>query len=304
MQALIIGVGSIGKKHINALRSVFPACKIQALRSNVRQTSENITGVDNIFNLGDVKRPDFIVISTPTAVHLESIQSVLNFKAPLFIEKPIFHKIGKSEDQLVEKLSGFKTYVACNLRFHPAINFLKSTLKNDPSNINEVTVYCGSYLPSWRPQSDFRSVYSSIPELGGGVHLDLIHELDYVTYLFGQPQKVFSLKTNRSSLKIAAMDSARYILEYSDFSVSICLNYFRKDPKRFIEVVREKDTLNADLIRCKIDDLVTGNNIFSMPSYSIATTYEEQIKYFLNSPSHGAMNSAFEAYQILKLALL
>ena len=118
--------------------------------------------------------------------------------------------------------------------------------------INEVNVYCGSYLPSWRPSVDFRKVYSSNKNLGGGVHLDMIHELDYTYWLLGEPDKVTSTLRSTSSLEIDAVDYANYLWEYADFSANIVLNYYRPDTKRTLEIVTAEHIYFVDILKNRI----------------------------------------------------
>src|SRR5690606_19349874 len=127
--------------------------------------------------------------------------------------------------------------------------------------VNEVNVYCGSYLPDWRPGVDFRKVYSANKELGGGVHIDLIHELDYVFWLWKEPRKTRAFFSNTSSLDISAFDYANYLWTYDGFSVSIVLNYYRRDPKRTLEIVTEQATYQVDLLNNTIEK--NGEIVFS-----------------------------------------
>jgi predicted dehydrogenase len=299
MKVLIIGLGSIARKHIQALRLIDPACVIQALRSGSGREAV-LDEVQHIYSLEKADTPDFIIISNPTSLHRETIENILSFRCPLFIEKPIFNSATSEEEQLISRLKDYNTYVACNLRFHPAIKFLKNFLKND--KVDEVNVYCGSYLPEWRPGTDFRNSYSANPELGGGVHLDLIHELDYVCYLFGIPSEVKAMRTNGSSLNIKAVDSARFLFNYTDFTASISLNYFRKETRRTIEIVRENDILSVDLLTATVRDSLTKNVLFQAQDYTVATTYKEQMEYFIKNKNAELMNNAAEAFTILKLA--
>jgi predicted dehydrogenase len=304
MVVLIIGLGSISKKHISALYSICENPIIIALRSgNSKDDIEGITSIKKIDEL--TSKPDFAIISNPTFLHFETIEMLLDYKIPLFIEKPATHKISGTETLIQTiKRHGTINYVACNLRFHPCIIYLKKILISNSRRINEVNVYSGSYLPSWRPGVDFRSIYSSNKFFGGGVHLDLVHELDYSLWLFGQPIDARSFFSSKSSLKIDAIDYANYILEYNDFQVSVILNYYRKDSKRSIEIVFDDDTWIVNLLNSRIQNK-NGDIIYFTDNYSIIDTYKDQMKYFVEHLQNQKqpMNSLEESINILKIAL-
>lgn len=306
MRVLLVGLGSIARKHLQVLLELCPDIQVQALRSGARSCPDNLPyNIDNIHSVNDAISPDFVMISNPTAYHYEAAKKVLHFKCPLFIEKPLFHRITEEEKALVQSISDSRipTYVACNLRFHPAIIFLKSYLKHNVHKIDEVSVYCGSYLPEWRPGVDFRQSYSANAAMGGGVHLDLIHELDYIYYLFGMPSDVCSVKTAGSSLNINAVDSARYLLNYEQFSVLLTLNYFRRKLKRTIEILHDGNILSVDLVNSTVVNETSGETLFEAPSFVMMDTYRAQMNYFLNNFSGTMMNDVQEAFQVLKLAL-
>lgn len=304
MKILIIGLGSIALKHVQAIREILPQSMIYALRSLAK--SEEYPNIHNIFSLKDLKiNPDFIIISNPSRLHEKTIFQVLNFGCPLFIEKPALSDL-KNASSIIEKVKEKKiiTYVACNLRFHPVIEFLKQYLYKSQPRINEVNVYCGSYLPDWRPGLDFRTTYSANGDMGGGVHLDLIHELDYCVWLFGMPFDVSSLKRNVSSLSIHSIDFAQYNLSYPHFTANIVLNYYRKDLKRQIEIVTNSDTLLIDLVKNQITSNLSGEVQFEGP-FQMAETYLKQMHYFIQHIRVGQqpMNAITEGIEVLKLAL-
>jgi predicted dehydrogenase len=304
LNILIVGLGSIARKHIIAIHEILPDSKIYALRSS--KNVENEHGVNNIFNLNELNvKPDFIIISNPTQLHEDTILKTLEMGCPLFIEKPVLSEL-KNSEKIIREIQKNKTitYVACNLRFHPAIQFLKKYVSSNTYIINEVNMYCGSYLPDWRPGKDFRKIYSANAAMGGGVHLDLIHELDYCTWLFGNPLETKSVKRNVSSLKIDAVDFASYHLFYETFSANITLNYFRKDAKREIEIVTEKETINANLLNCVVSNL-NDNKILFEQSYEVKDTYIHQMNYFINQIKNNQqpMNDFKEAVEVLKIAL-
>ncbi len=299
MNVLIIGLGSIGKKHITALREIDSGVQITALRSGY--STNEIEGVRSITNFREFDgTPDFVIICNPTSEHYVSIKQFSGKGIPLFIEKPALHSLDNL-DEIIGLTANQLTYVACNLRFHPGIKWLKENL-NAFGRINEVRAYCGSYLPTWRAGVNFRDSYSSRPELGGGVHLDLIHELDYCFYLLGKPNAVERHVSNNSSLAIPAIDYANYFLQYDNFAAAITLNYFRHKTKRELEIVCENATLTLDIFNNTLyinDDLKTKFEV------QMADTYVEQLNYFIGCIKQKSkpMNSLPEAADVLKMCL-
>jgi predicted dehydrogenase len=305
MNILIIGLGSIALKHINAINKIDNKINIFAYRSIDHQT--NIPGVKNIYNLENLEvNFDFAIISNPTHLHSHFIELLSEKGINLFIEKPPLDSLVNA-DILIKKVESRNiiTYVGCNLRFHPSLVFLKKELLLKNKRINEVNIYSGSYLPNWRPGKNFRDIYSVNPEMGGGVHLDLFHEIDYAFWLFGKPNKVTSIKRNVSSLYINSIDYANFLFQYENFALNIVLNYYRKDSKRSIEILFDDQTLTIDLLNNTIYDS-ENNLIFSDNKFDIIDTYMEQMSYYINSlklKKH-TMNSFANSIEILKLCLL
>lgn len=304
MKVLIVGLGSIAKKHIDALRTIQPSCVIYALRSSKKATSEE--DIVNIYNIEELKvEVDFAIISNPTSLHYETIKCLAEKKISLFIEKPALNSL-ENAAELIELVEHNKVlnYVACNLRFHPCIIFLKETILKEKRKINELNVYCGSYLPDWRPSIDYRKTYSSNVNMGGGVHLDLFHELDYTTWLFGMPKRTTSIMRSVSTLEIDTIDYANYTLEYDNFSANILLNYYRRKAKRVIEILFENETLIIDLINnCIKDD--NGKIIFVANNFVLKDTYVAQLNYFttLLAKNLNPFNTLRESIDVLKIVL-
>lgn len=304
MKVLIIGLGSIGRKHINVLRELKPDVDIFALRSSKKAEIED--RITNIYSLDKIPpNISFFLVSNPTIFHQETIWNLIKFNKPLFIEKPVLHELNSESFEILNEIKGKNifTYVGCPLRFHPCIQYLKTFLKEERPRINEVSVYCGSFLPDWRPERNFREIYSSRPELGGGVHLDLIHELDYTYFLFGKPLKVTSELCSKSSLKIPAIDYAHYWLDYVDFSATVTLNYYRPKPKRTLELVFENSIWNVDLIASTIMD--ENENIVFSEHADQYTLMKTQMSGFLEVLEEGkpSQNSFEESIEVLKICL-
>lgn len=297
MKVLIVGLGSIAKKHIQALKEINSKVEIYALRS--RKNATVYKDVVNLYSWEELSSRsfDFGIIASPTALHEEHVRSLLPFKFPLFIEKPLSHTL--QIGQLKSDLKDLKTYIACNLRFLDALEYVKQEiLAKTSERIQEVSAYCGSYLPHWRAEGDFRENYSARPELGGGVHLDLIHEIDYVYWLFGKPNHQSQILKSQSSLEINSKDYAHYCFSYEGFEATIKLNYFRPTPKRTLEIVFETFIIQVDLLQNKV--FKNDVELFVSDQKPIET-YKKQLHYFINTET--TFNSFEEAFEVLELCL-
>ncbi|EAS19081.1 oxidoreductase [Flavobacteria bacterium BBFL7] len=298
MRVLIIGLGSIAKKHITALRIINSSVEIYALK---RSESEEKDGIKNIYSLTDIQELSFqfIIISNPTNIHFKTLKEVYQYNIPLFIEKPLFSVKGKEEKQLVELIEdNNSTYVACNLRFHKGIKKIRELL-ND-CRIEEVNSYCGSYLPDWRPGVDLKNVYSANKEQGGGVHIDLIHELDYIYWIFGLPISKKCFFSNNSSLNITAYDYANYLFNYDSFNVNIVLNYYRRDAKRTFEVITNNGTYLLNLLENKI---LFNNEVIYSEDQEVMDMYVDQMNFFIKNALNkkNTFNTIQEGYKVLDL---
>lgn len=301
MNILILGLGSIAKKHIAALQKIGVDATITALRFSA--DAEPFEGVEDIHSLGELAtRPDFVIISNPTNLHFTSIQSVLPLGCPLFIEKPVVMTEEEAKKLTALLPKDAVTYVACVLRHHPCLQFVRDHLKGAHKQINEVHAYCGSYMPDWVKGKDWKQSFRFDPLQSGGVHLELIHEMDYVFWLFGKPSSVSHTLRNVSSLKMPAPDYAHYVLGFDSFTATITLNYFRRDAKRTLEIVFEDDTWSVDLLKYTVE--AGGKRIFSSP-LTMPDLYCAQMRYFLDCLKTGKkpMNAAEEACDVLHLAL-
>lgn len=301
MNVLIVGLGSIAKKHIHALNQLIPDVHLFALRSSAN--AEEVENVKNVSSLTDCPEPDFIIISNPTAFHADAIRQVAVLKKPLFIEKPPFHTL-ESANECLSLISKNKipTYTALPLRFLDCLRYLKKN--TDIHKVQEVNIYCGSYLPSWRTNIDYKKNYSSNASMGGGVHLDLIHELDYAVWIFGEPLEVKKVLRSGSHLQIDAVDYANYVLVYPHFVINVVLNYYRRDAKRSCEIVFDDSTWNVNLLKNQITTSQDDSVLFQSEQTTL-DIYKDQMHYFCDALKNNKefFNSLNESVNILKIVL-
>ena len=240
--ALVIGYGSIGKKHAKILKSLREVDEVVIL------TSQQKIPFRKINRLNEIKRlnPFYITIASPTNKHYEQLKFLeKNFsKKKILVEKPLFEKMYNL------KIKKNKVYTGYNLRFNPLIIFIKKILKK--INVVFVSVYCGYHLPYWRKNIPYTKSYSASKIKGGGVISDLSHEIDYINFIFGKIKIINIIKKKISNLKISSEDFF-FLNGTSKKSkiVQISLNYISKKKVRDIKIETNKFGLYGDIVNNK-----------------------------------------------------
>jgi predicted dehydrogenase len=230
-RCLFIGLGGIGQRHLRNLRALrgseieVHAFRVRREREVLNDTLQVVAGED-LEAKYDVKvhadldvalanNPDVVFVTNPSSLHVEITRRALEAGAHVLVEKPLSHSLegvaGLVQESQKRNLVG---YVAYQLRFHPGFvrtsEILKQGLIGRPL-FAEATV--GEYLPGFHPHEDYRRMYASRRDLGGGVTLSQIHEIDFLMALLGRPERVFSLGGKLSSLEIDVDDVASSLLE-------------------------------------------------------------------------------------------
>lgn len=252
MKICMIGLGSIGRRHITNIDMILSQRKIEyqidALRSRPTELNDDINNLvtKQYFNIGDLpSNYDIIFITNPTNMHYNMLNEVQNKTKHIFLEKPVFEHCNYSIDSFISSKEHIY-YVACPLRYTPVIRYLKEHVIE--KRVFSVRAISSSYLPEWRKNVDYRKVYSSIKSLGGGVSLDLIHEWDYLIYLFGEPEKVKRMCGKYSDLEIDSDDLSIYVAKYKDMLVELHLDYFGRYNVRKLELYCSEYVIEADLL--------------------------------------------------------
>lgn len=249
------GLGSIGTRHLrNVVRYLQEngcSFQIDAIRSGKGAVpEEDILGyLSHEYSCEDEIPTDYdiIFITNPTSMHGEYIRRYGSCTRSMFIEKPLVDEPDFDFAGLPENLI---CYVACPLRYTRPLQYVKEHV--DCAQAYSVRAICSTYLPHWHPGEDYRKSYSAHTALGGGVAIDLIHEWDYLIWLFGSPDRVTGIKRKVSELEIDSEDIAVYI-GYTDERVyELHLDYFGKEEKRSLEIYLPTETITVDLRGGKI----------------------------------------------------
>ena len=238
VKVAVVGAGSIGQRHQRLLQELGHEVVVVS-KSSKSAKYKSLTDALAQENF------EYVVLASPTSQHFADLRVLIekNFVGSVLVEKPIFDRSEKLKPNRFKLLA-----VGYNLRFHPAIIWLQETLPQLGA-ISSVNFYVGQYLPTWRPDSDYRTSSSAKTDSGGGVLRDLSHELDLVQYIFGDWKKITAIGGKFSDLEIETDDTFSILLQTDRCSaVSVQMNYSDRLRQRLITVNGNNGTIQIDLV--------------------------------------------------------
>lgn len=261
-----VGMGSIGKRHLGnvcaLIKSQGDTYTIDLYRSSMnRELPAEVTSlVSNQMLCSEevIENYDMVFITNPTLMHLETALKFRDHTKAFFIEKPVFNTFDV-DDSVIAKLDAIPSYVACPLHYNPVLQYVKQNI--DVSKVVSVRAMSSSYLPDWRPGQDYRETYSAHTNLGGGVDIDLIHEWDYLTWIFGMPTSCFRIAGKLSSLEIDSNDTALYVAKNNHMSFELHLDYFGRKTQRTLDIFTHDDTIQCDIVGGTVTYLKEGRTL-------------------------------------------
>ena len=248
--ARVVGTGSIGARYLRLLPALTAQQPIAVPIGGALRDS-GLAEVATLEGLGDPGRPhvELCVIASSTERHLEDYSRFRDSADVVLIEKPIASSI--------RALSGFdiscpaaEVAVASPLRFTEGFGVVQAHIES-LGTITGVNVECRSWLPAWRPGTDFRTSYSA-DATHGGVLLDLVHEIDYCLQLFGSPAGLSATLSHDSVLGIASESTAHLLWRYNSYDLRMVLDYVSRPPSRCLSVYGTLRSLRWDLLEASM----------------------------------------------------
>ncbi len=240
MNILIIGYGSIGKRHERILSTMQDSTySIDIVTKQNIEQKNTFTSISQIKNLN---RYDYFIIANETYKHsltLKTIDKLVNHKI-ILVEKPLFKDYEKFQPKN-------KVLVAYNLRFHPIIEFLK------PYKFIFFNAIVGQDLKQWRDRNYIKN-YSAKKQYGGGVLRDLSHEIDYIQYLNGKIKDIHSTIDKKSNLNIDVEDIVIGNGKTRNAIIGFSMDYISKIPFRQIIAHTKNETFICDFISNSINN--------------------------------------------------
>jgi len=320
MRFLITGLGSIGQRHYKNLLALgeknilvyrtsrgsnrdFVAAFVKEFRPKI------FYNLDQAFAM----KPDAVIITNPTAFHVELAHKAVASGAHVFTEKPLSNTLARTE-ALIERVKKNKLvgYVGYNLRFHPLLRKMKQWL--DAGIIGKpvrASAEIGEYLPDWHPWEDYRKTYAAKKGLGGGVVLTQSHDIDYLYWFFGKAARVVAFGGKKSDLKINVEDVAEAVIEFqSGMVASLSMDYLARPPKRRFEVLGTRGRLLWDyqaktLSSVPLKKTATALTVTEPKSFERNTMFLQELKHFINC-IQGKAKPLIDIYQgreVLRVAL-
>ena len=291
-RVLIVGLGSIGQKHLAVANRVLPGSEIAVMSSNKEYSSTSVNFMKSL-NEALVFKPNLTVICNPAPMHVQIAQIFAELNSHLFIEKPISNNpVGVRK--LLETCNSKNLIVQTgyNLRFSESLKkFREKILSGILGEISEIYATAGQYLPDWRPDRDYRTTVSAQKTLGGGVLLELSHEIDYLRWIFGEVNWVSGFLSTTSDLEIDVEDTAKFNLGFKNWNLGkdlvaeVSLDFVRKVPERSCKVVGDKGILVWNGLIGEVDFLPEKDDLnekFRYEDFGFEKTYEDEWKDFVH----------------------
>ena len=251
MKFLIAGFGSIGRRHLRNLQALGQE-DIVLFRSH-RSTLEDdeIAHLPVETDLGKAlaHKPDGVIISNPTALHLDVAIPAAQAGCHILMEKPISNTMeGVDELKATLKQGGGKMLVGFQFRFHPGLQQAKNLLDGGAiGDLVSVRSHWGEYLPDWHPWEDYRQSYAGRKDLGGGVVRTLCHPLDYLRWLVGELESAWAFSGNLGGLGINVEDVSEIGLQFDRGVLgSVHLDFCQRPPRHTLEMIGNQGTITWD----------------------------------------------------------
>lgn len=268
-RVLIVGLGSIGRRHATLVREVVPGVQIVALRRQLSGAGaeERIDRIVTTMSEALALRPQAAVIANPATLHIDAALQLAQAGVHLLIEKPLSSGIDRVSE-LIELCRERRLVLMTgyNLRFLPSLRLFRQLLREQRiGRVLSVRAETGQHLPSWRPGADYRQSVSASSALGGGVLLELSHEIDYLRWIFGNVAWVGASLSKQSSLEIDVEDTAHLTLGFAQQGEqpavigSLNIDFIRHDSVRICTAIGENGSLRWDAMNGSVEVFERGD---------------------------------------------
>jgi predicted dehydrogenase len=252
MKFLIAGLGSIGRRHFRNLVALGEKDIVLLRTRKATLPDDELAGYPVETDIHEAIKdhsPEAVIVANPTALHLDIAIPAAEAGCHILLEKPVSDSLDRLDTlkQAAQK-SGSKILVGFQFRYHPTLNKARELIQSNAiGKVLTVHAHWGEYLPQWHPWEDYRQSYAARADLGGGVIRTLTHPLDYLRYLIGEVESLWSFNGHISPLGLDVEDVAEIGLKFKNGAVGgVHLNYVQRPPRHTLEIVGTDGTLRWD----------------------------------------------------------
>ncbi|HET9913245.1 MAG TPA: Gfo/Idh/MocA family oxidoreductase [Anaerolineales bacterium] len=253
MKTLIAGLGSIGRRHFRNLIALGENDIVLLRTRKATLPEDELAGYPVETDVQEAlkkHKPEAVIVSNPTAFHLDVAIPAAKTGCTILLEKPISHSVQRLDElEGAVRKSGSKILVAFQFRFHPGLVRAKQLIEvGEIGRIISAHVHFGEYLPAWHPWEDYRNGYAARADMGGGVVLTQCHSLDYLPWLVGKVGSVWGFTGKLSDLEVDVEDTAKIGLRFADGALgSLHLDYNRQPPVHTFDIAGTQGSIKWDL---------------------------------------------------------
>ena len=312
MKILVVGYGSIGKRHVmNILQNTKSDIIICTKRKDVKFLNKNIKIVKSL-NDALKEKPTIGFITNETAYHIPVAIKLAKAGLDLFIEKPLSNStIGIKTLQKIVKEKKLIVQMGFHMRFHKCIIKIHELLeKKKIGKVISGQVENGSYLPDWHQYEDYRRGYAAKNRLGGGIVLTQIHEIDYLYWFFGNPKTIYSVTGKFSDLDTSVDDYSSSIMKFKkDITTEMHLDFFLGNEYKRCKIKGTKGIISWNSVHNEVKFFDAKKKswkmILKLKKFERNDMYVDEIKYFMNcvKKRKKPMNSLNEGIDTMKIAV-
>ena len=310
MKIVLIGLGSIGTRHVrNLLLLGYNDVSVVSRGGVLPKEFSGLPCYSSLENAINKNQFDAAIICTPTAHHLASLAFLLQANiANIYIEKPVSHTLEKL-DEMVQLAASYtsRIVVGYDLHFDPGMQKVKALLEDNViGKVVSVNAQVGQYLPDWRPQQDYKYGMSACRETGGGVMLDLIHEFDYLMWLIGPVKNIFCQYTNSGALEIETEDVCEVLLQFKNKAIgTIHLDYLQQKLVRNCMITGYNGSIFWDLAATNVRWINSKKeeSNFAYKSFERNDRFMAIMKAFLSGENDDRLTSLQAGIESLQLVI-
>jgi predicted dehydrogenase len=252
MKILIAGLGSIGRRHFRNLVALGEKDIVLFRTKKATLPDDELAGYPVETDLTEALRkhkPQAVIVSNPTALHMDIAIPAAEAGCAILLEKPVAANLDRVDAlRRAAAKSGSKILVGFQFRYHPTLNKARELVAAGAiGKVLTVHAHWGEYLPNWHPWEDYRQSYAAREDLGGGVIVTLTHPLDYLRYILGEVEALWSFNGHISPLEVNVEDVAEIGLRFASGAIGgLHVNYFQRPPVHRLEIVGTDGTLRWD----------------------------------------------------------